>query len=250
MNENAPLDLELHGYVDGVLDEEAMSRIEGHLRQNPEAAARVRSYLDQKTHIRRFARDGVAAESTVSFDSLGRQLAKRLKRRTLFRWRAMAAALVLFAAGWVAHVVYVPLVSGPTYANEIIQAHMLTSTDPDEVMDISPERLQKLFSRIGEMEYLPDLGTFGYQPIGAQLVPSDAGTMLHVPYRGEDGTMISYFLLHDQSEAEIPRHIVHRNGVTLAYWQHDHSRYNVAGMLPDEQLAHIASYLESAIDLY
>ncbi|HZW59997.1 MAG TPA: hypothetical protein VFE85_06870, partial [Woeseiaceae bacterium] len=107
-------------------------------------------------------------------------------------------------------------------------------------------RISKLYSRIGELERLPDLERFGYQPIGAQLLPSDEGAMLHIPYRNAKGMTVSYFLLHDNERAEIPRHVLHREGVTMVYWQHNHSRYAVAAPLEDRELSHIAAFLDSA----
>lgn len=245
--DQTPLDLELHSYVDGALDDAGMARIELHLRNNPEAAAKVRDYFRQKTEIRSFADRALTHSSTVSFDTLERQLAKRLKRRNfLFSWRGMAAAFALFTTGWIAHPTVDLLLNGPEYTDELVLAHALATTDPDEIMDMSPDRVHKLFGRIQEMEYVPDLRPLGYIPFGAQLIPSDDGMMLHIPYRHEsDGTLVSYFLLHDAEEEELPTHFVHRQGVTVAYWQHDHSHYALAAPLPDMEMNRLASFLDS-----
>lgn len=250
MSEDLPLEFELHSYVDGTLDDEAMARIEDHLSRHPETAARVRDFLRQKAEIRAFAQQVDDHKPPAVFATLERQLAKRLKRRAFLPWRRLAATAVLVTVGWVGHMVYEPIVSGPSFTDEVVQAYMLMSSDPEEVMRLSPERAARLFSRIGEMEYLPDLSRYGYDPIGAQLLPSDEGAMLHVPYRGEGGAVLSYFLLHDDTEAEVPRHILHRKGVTLAYWQHDHSRYAMAALLADEEISELTTYVETAPNLF
>lgn len=250
MTEDLPLELELHSYVDGTLDDEAMARIEEYLTKHPEAAARVRDYLRQKAQIASFGRRVDAREMPGDLAALERQLVRRLKRRGLLRWQRLAATVVLLTAGWVGHALFVSAVDGPSFADEVVQAYMLTATDPDEVMPLSPERLGRLFARIGEMEYLPDLSRFGYEPIGAQLLPSDVGAMVHVPYRSADGTVVSYFLLHDEAEAEVPRHILHKNGVSLVYWQHEHSRYAVAALLEDDELDTLTAYAETAPNLF
>lgn len=249
MSEDLPLEFELHSYVDGTLDDEAMARIEDHLSRHPETAARVRDFLHQKAEIRAFAQQADEHEPPA-LATLERQLAKRLKRRAFLPWRHLATTAVLVTAGWVGHMLYVPLVHGPSFTDDVVQAYMLTSSEPEEIMRLSPERVARLFSRIGEMEYLPDLSRYGYEPIGAQLLPSDEGAMLHVPYRGESGTVVSYFLLHDDTEAEVPQHILHRNGVTLAYWQHDHSRYAIAALLADEEISELTMYVETAPNLF
>lgn len=250
MTEDLPLELELHSYVDGTLDDEAMARIEEYLTQHPEAAARVRDYLRQKAQIASFGRRIDARETPGDLVALERQLLRRLRRRGLLRWQRLAATAMLLAIGWAGHTLYQTATDGPNFADEVVQAYMLTTTEPDEIMRISPERIGRLFARIGEMEYLPDLSRFGYEPIGAQLLPSDAGTMLHVPYRSASGTVLSYFLLHDEAEDEVPRHILHRNGVSLAYWQHEHSRYAIAALLEDDELNALTAYMETAPNLF
>lgn len=250
MADDLPLEFELHSYVDGTLDDDAMARIEDHLSRHPETATKVRDFLRQKAEINAFAQSVELGDASGAFAALERQLARRLKRRALLPWRRIAATAVLLTTGWLGHMVYVPLVHGPSFADDVVQAHMLTSFEPGESNALSPERAAALFAQIGEMQYLPDLSRYGYEPIGAQLMPSDAGAMLHVTYRSDSGTVVSYFLLHDEQEAEVPRHILHRNGVTLAYWQHDHSRYAVAALMADEQITELAAYFETAPNLF
>jgi hypothetical protein len=74
--------------------------------------------------------------------------------------------------------------------------------------------------------------------------------LLHVPYRDASGTVISWFLLHDVDEAEIRRTIMHRQGVSIVSWQHDHSRYVIAAVLADEQLSQLAEFVDLATDTF
>jgi anti-sigma factor RsiW len=244
MEDEAPLDLELHGYVDGALDDDAMERIERYLSRHPEVAARVRAYMQHKTDLIEHARTLPPQPRSATTNRLARQLGRRLRRQAFFPWPRVAVIAAIFGAGWLAHVAYLPLVSGPPYTDEIVRAHLLTTLDPAEVMALSPDRLSKLFMRVGEAERLPDLRSLGFEPIGAQLLPSDEGAVLHVPYRDGIGTTLSYFVLHASEDEEIPRHILHRQGITLVYWQHEHARYALAGPLTDEQVIHIAGLVE------
>jgi anti-sigma factor RsiW len=245
MQNEIELEYQLHAYVDGDLDEDSMSVVEEYLRKNPEMAAKVREYLRQKDDIRGFASKEASSDETPAIHELAKKLANRLKPRRQPRWRRPIMVAVLLAGGWLGHMVYAPLAEGPRFANEIVQAHLLSSSDPSEVLPISPERLSRLFSRIGEEQRVPDLREFGYEAVGAQLLPSDEGPVLHIPYRGNDGSMVSYFLFHDPLEDEVPRHVLQRAGVTMVYWQHDHSRYAVAAPLPDDELTRIAAFLDS-----
>jgi anti-sigma factor RsiW len=114
-------------------------------------------------------------------------------------------------------------------------------------MPLTGDRVAKLFSRIGEAQRVPDLRRLGLEPVGAQLLPSDEGIVLHIPYRDAAGNTVSYFLLHENDEAEVPPHIVHREGVTMAYWQHQRSRYAVAAPVPDDELSRIAVSFDVAV---
>lgn len=245
MQREIDLELQLHAYVDGDLDEEAMDRVEDYLRKNPEMAARVRDYLRQKDDIRGFASNEAYAGESPAIQELGRKLARRLRPPRASRWRRPIMVTVLLAVGWLGHALFEPLVEGPHFVAGAVQAHLLSTADPSEVPPISPERLSRLFARIGEAERLPDLRQFGYEAVGMQLLPGEDGPFLHVPYRGADGSTMSYFLFHEDSPDEVPRHVLHRQGVTMVYWQHEQSRYAIAAPLPDETLASIAAFLDT-----
>jgi anti-sigma factor RsiW len=248
MNDKTDFELKLHAYVDGNLDDEEMGRIEAYLQDNPDAAKRVWDYLHQKDDIRRFALKEVLGDAAPATYRLGKTLAKRLQPPRKQRGKRMLAVAFVFFAGWLFHAIYAPLVSNPGYTEEVVQAHLMSSSDPTEVPPISPQRLSRLFARIGELERLPDLRSFGFEPMGAQLLPSDEGVVLHIPYRGESGAVISYFLLHREDEAEMTPHHLQQNGIHVVYWQHDHSRYALAAPLPEDQMTLIASFIDSPTD--
>ncbi len=243
-----PMEFELHGYVDGVLDEEAVIRVEEYLLENPSEATRVRAYLKEKRHIRDYAAGQMAPEPSLSINKLESELALRLRRPQFFRWpQAAVLALVFVVSGWLGTTIIPRLTGQPAFTDEIIVAHGLMSEDSSEAGSVAQERLDKLFSRIGEPARLPDLSTFGLQAIGAQLLASDEGPVLHVLYRGDGGQTMSYFLYHDSKSDEVPLHTLHPKGVTMVYWQHAYSRYAVAGPMSDEDMEAIALHLDSSL---
>lgn len=244
MREDLDLEIELHAYVDGDLDEETMGRVEGYLSANADAASRVREYLRQKHTLRKLAQTGTAMANSPRINELTEQLARRLRPAGRWGWQRSLIVAAMFAAGWVGHMLLQPLMDGPAFAKQAVRAHLLTTYEPEEVQPISEARLARMFTRVGTEPHLPDLAAFGYEPVGAELVPSDEGILLHVPYRDKLGTTISYFLIHDNEVAEVPRHILHRDGVTLAYWQHQNDRYVVAAPLSDDEVSRIAAYLD------
>jgi anti-sigma factor RsiW len=246
--EDTPLEFELHGYVDGVLDDEAMARVEKYLLENPDAAAKVKEYLREKRHLRDFASEDLVLQPSSAIHSLETRLAKRLKRPRFLRWpQAAVLAIAFVGSGWFGHTAYSDFVNGPRYTDEIVVAHALTSADPSEVGSIAHDRLSKLFSRIGEPVRLPDLSRFGLAAVGAQLLPSGEGPVLHILYRNRDGEALSYFLYHDTRPDEVPLNILHPSGVTMAYWQHDYSRHAVTAPMSDIEIKDIALFLDSVL---
>lgn len=246
MHKEMDLEFELHAYVDGDLDEDAMGRVEEYLARNPETALKIRSYLQQKDDLRVFARTRAADEEPAALHALGRKLARRLKPGSLFPWRRAMVMTLLLATGWLAHVIYVPLTEDPEYTRELLQAHLMTAADPAEILPLSPERMDKLFARINEMERLPDFRHFGFEAIGAQLLPTGEGMLLHVPYHNSEGTVVSWFLLHDEQSAEQPLRVIRAQDVSILSWQHDHSRFAIAAALDDQRLSQLAQHFESS----
>lgn len=244
MNDDEPLEFELHGYIDGALDDEAMARIERYLETQPQTAVKVREFLQQKAELRRFSRTA-ETQPSPQIAALERQLARRLKRQTLWRWPRVAVIALLLAAGWAAHTLYMPLTETERFTDEVIQAHILASTTPFDSTPVAPERVATMLSRIGERPNVPDLAELGLQPVAAQVFPSDEGLVLQVAYRDLTGRVVSLFVLHDEDSDEIRRHVLHRSGMTLVYWQHDHSRYTIAGSLAEDEISLIADRIEA-----
>lgn len=237
---------DLHAYVDGALDESGMARVEAYLLANPQAAAKLRAWSRQNNALNRAAQSVSPAEPAPEIKRLTVRLYERLNRQRRSVWPGVAVFAVAFLTGWFGHTIVLPMLTGPAYADEIAQAHLMTTAAPDELLPLSTDRINRLFARIGETPRLPDLRPLGYEAIGAQLLPSDEGAVLHVSYRNAAGVNISYFLIHTLEEDEVPVHVLHRKGVSMAYWQHDHSRYAIASTLTDDQIARIATAIDAA----
>ena len=243
-----PLEVELHSYVDGLLDDEAMNRVEEYLLENPSVATEVQKYLKDKRNIREFADVGSSAPRSAAIRGLEAQLAKKLKRSRFTRWHyAAMLAMVMTASGWIGHSVYQEIYNGPWFTNEIAVAHNLTSLEPGEAVPFASENARGLFTRIGEPAVLPDLTRFNLAPAGARLVPSDEGPVVQIIYRGNNGESLSYFLLHDNKQEELPLRILHRPSVSVAYWQHAFSRYAIVSPMSDDKVRNIADYLDHSL---
>jgi anti-sigma factor RsiW len=94
---------ELHGFVDGALDDAAHSRVIDHLAHNPEAAARAESYRRQNigicllygaTPLPRLSDRALALDSERRRAALE---AARLRRRL---WLSCTLLATMLAASW------------------------------------------------------------------------------------------------------------------------------------------------------
>ncbi len=239
------LEIELHAYVDGVLDDEGMARVEAYLKDNPEAAAQAEAYMRQRQDLRDFAFDATAAPEPRGMAALETQLARALRQdqpapKRLF---VMAVAVAFLGFGWLGHSVYQQRVLGHSFTEEIRVAHLMLANDSTEIAPATPERLARLFSRIGEPLHLPDLSSFDFKPVGANLQPSNEGPVLQILYRNPKGISLSYFLLHDQEYQSLPLRLLHLPSMTVAFWQQDYTRHAIVGALSDQQARAIAAQL-------
>lgn len=243
--EEQPLEMELYAYVDGTLDEETMAKVEAHLMENPEAAKKVRDYLQQNSALRLMANEVTRVEPAAELEKLERRLSRRLKRRSFLRWPyAAVLALVFGFSGWVGNSMYMSRDEKLVFSHEVVTAHSLTAIDLGDIQPVSAERIQTLFSHIGEPARLPDLSKFGLVPLGAQLMPHGTGAVLHIVYQDENGRKLSYFMLHTEKNEEVPLHVMYDESVGVAYWQHKQRRYAIAGTHTRQELRQIAHFID------
>jgi len=213
MSHDADLESGLHAYIAGDLDDESVAGVETYLLRNPDVATHVRTHLRHKDDIQRAAHPECREDLPPSVSQLAERLAIRLRGRRGTRrrrnWNLATAAATVFTAGWFAHAIYLPFAESPPFTTEIVRTHFLSPTNPSELLPLSEERTAKLFNRIGELTVVPDLKDFGLEPVSVQLLPSDEGLLLHVPYRAAAAAALSYFVLHDTEATELAPNILH-----------------------------------------
>lgn len=244
--EEQPLEMELYAYVDGTLDEETMAKVEAYLLENPEAAKKVRDYLQQNSVLRLMASEATKVKPAAAVTKLEKRLSRRLKRSSFLRWPYAALLALIFGfSGWVGSSMYTSRDEKLTFSHEIVTAHSLTAIDLGDIQPVSAERIQSLFSHIGEPTRLPDLSQFGLAPLGAQLMPHGTGAILHIVYQDKDGRKLSYFMLHTDKDERVPLHVMYEESVGVAYWQHKQRRYAIAGTHTSQELRQIAHFIDA-----
>ncbi|MDH0664820.1 anti-sigma factor [Pseudomonas sp. GD03858] len=224
-----PTEHELHAYVDERLEPARRAEVEAWLAANPQQAARIEAWRSDARRLRAALADFGERPSDPQLDlaPLRRQLRQRRQRR-------LASAAVLLVAlglgglgGWQAR--EATLVAGNLPMADAVQAHRLfaeaTSLD---IQASDPARLQawlgRHFNRVGQ---LPDLASYGFQPVGARLLSNEAGPAALLVFQDRQGQRISLFLRSPGEHFErMPTGQRTDGQLQARYWSH--GDYNFA----------------------
>lgn len=260
-------DIDALRYVDGRLDEDRRAAFRLHLAGDPQTAARVQLWARQNETLRgAFA--GVAAEPVplwLKLDQLapaaGRAAPQPAGARTAVpvarvarlvppgrdarrrgRVRALAAALVLAAAGGLAiagaRIVLPasgeaaqPAADGPTLrAADAFQTFALDPTHPVELSATDQVALESwLTQRVGQPVRAPDLRGAGWTFLGGRAVPGEAGPAAFLVYDSGAGQRLGLYVA--RATASVAAGAVTRparGGVSTLSWTSGTTAYVVA----------------------
>lgn len=238
---------DLHGFVDGALDEAREAEVSVYLETHPEIAARIDSYGRQRLDLRA-ALNSVAEEPIPSRLNLSHLLEVPKQGRLPF-WRIAAAAVVLLVAGgsggWMLHGMYrqpnegmVALAdeaanSFATYAPDRVRPVELRADNMAELVDWATERM-------GRKPVLPDLSKSGYRLMGGRMISTSHGAGLMLMYDDDRGTrlvMLTRPMLADQNKPMAP----HAQGNVEGWsWASGGMGYSLVGALPANTLHPLA----------
>lgn len=197
----APIgDDDLHAYIDGRLDEARTAEVEAYLDRHPE----LRDRVDRDRQHRETLRLALAGRFGEPVPPRLRIAHLRADRRgeTLRRWRAIAAAALIFvagiAAGWVAGRMLPagsPAADVATNASAAYRTYVVEVVHPVEVGAGQEEHLLRWLSkRLGRQLTAPDLGKFGYRLIGGRLLPAGGSAAAQLMYEDANGFRLTLYV--------------------------------------------------------
>ncbi len=238
---------DLHGFVDGALDEAREAEVCAYLETHPDIAARIDSYGRQRLDLRT-ALGAIAEEPIPSRLNLS-HLLKARKPGRLPLWRMAAAAVVLLVAGgsggWMLHGMYrhpgegiVALAdeaadSFATYAPDRIRPVELRADNMAELVDWATQRM-------GRKPVVPDLSGSGYRLMGGRMISTSHGAGLMLMYDDDRGTRLVVLtrpMLADQNKPMAP----HAEGNVEGWsWASGGMGYSLVGALPADILHPLA----------
>ena len=239
---NQHTDERLHAYVDNALTDEERRDVELWIAQDPEAAQRVRAYLEQNLALHTLFDPVLDEPHSI-------QLPRTTRAANAPRWLALAATLVLgigigFAMrAWqggpsgaisiareaaLAHVAYVPEVRHPVEVTAAEEKHLVAW----------------LSKRLDATLRAPSLAAFGYQLLGGRLLPStserDPAPVALLMYENAQGKRLTLLVKREANNAETSFRFSEDQGARVFYWIDGPFGYALAGDLQREELQKIA----------
>ncbi|BBR54500.1 MULTISPECIES: anti-sigma factor family protein [Pseudomonas] len=231
-----PTEHELHAYIDDRLDPVRRAQVHAWLAANPQEAAQVEAWRNDARRLRAALAGFGQATTTTDLD-LG-QLKRRLRQRRQRQWAS--AALLLLAlgvggfGGWQAR--EATLVADILPMADAVQAHRLFAGGTKlDVQAGDPQLLQawleRHFDRVGQ---LPDLGAYGFQPVGARLLSNEQGPAALLVFQDNKGERISLFLRSPSERfARMPSGQRTEGQLEARYWSHGAYNFALVGAADD-----------------
>lgn len=243
---------DLHSYVDDRLDPARRAAVQAYLEAHPEAAARVVQYREQGEALR--AAFAPAAEAPLPPElNLERMIAAHDARRSFAGWR-VAASLVLAltlgaAGGWVGRGASSPPQAGiAALSREAADNYRVYAADRARPVEIAGAQKAVLTSwisgRLKRPVAAPDLTVAGYRLMGGRLVATPHGPAGLFLYDNAQDARLAVLVRpmehKDQNAAMIDNRF---NGVDGVAWADDGMGYDLAGLVPAQDLRPIANEL-------
>ena len=241
-----PLSSELHALIDGQLSEPRAAEIQAWLQQNPEEAAKVHAWREQ--------RDALHA----LFDSmLDEPVPPRLQRSAMPQaWRKtilknVAAGIVWLAAGTVIGFFVRGTVQGIDHANstttlaqQAAMAHAVYSPEVRHPVEVGAEQeghlVLWLSKRLGDKVAIPNLSEHGYSLVGGRLLPGEKGPAAQFMYEDGSGKRLTLYIRQNSGNTETAFRFTDQGNVSVFYWIDGPFGYALSGILPREKLLAIS----------
>jgi anti-sigma factor RsiW len=245
---------DLHAYIDDQLSPERRIAVEDHLARSPELAARIMADLRVRDELR-LATGEMTSAVTLKTADAARRLERGLTRDAFFvTVRRVAAAIVLIAIGWLAHVEFLAMgnwagvasASMPAYVDEAGRAHqtaLLRASMPSQPLQPNYDAEEISAAISIRMPTLPANWTV----LDVQIFPSSTGPALEMAVDAEGLGTLSLFAVRPGSFDVAPVRTTSGNDVTAVYWQIGDAAYALVGAADGDLLKEAAKKLASPL---
>ena len=252
MTKERPISEEdLHGFVDGFLASDRQVAVERHLRNDPNAAARIRGWQTSREAT-------TAAYSVVAMEPVPPSLnvARLAASRHAHRWSptrvaaGFALALALGGgAGWFAHDPVQPA-GLLALALQAADAHRVFAEDMVHPVEFNPielsEQLGWIGDRIRHKIMVPDLSADGYRLLGGRIIATQQGPACLFLYDGGRHGRISILMrLMRDGDLDSPMRPIQVNDAAGFAW----SRHGLGvGLVADQPSPGLRNFSDEVRD--
>jgi anti-sigma factor RsiW len=249
-------DTELSAWLDGALEPERRAKLDAWLREQPEAAARVRLWAADRDALR--ARlDPVLGEpvpAALVHGVLQERAQARWAQAAVVAGLLMAGALIGAAGMWqwqdqrVASTLAAAQAGTPAgWVQRAALAHSVYVAEPRHPIEVKAqeEHLARwLTRRIDIPVKLFDLRDEGFELMGGRLLPDAGGKSAQLMYESLDATMpkqrVTVYLRKPDSSAPTAFSYRQQGELGEFYWVEAGAGYALVGALPKERLLALA----------
>lgn len=275
MNLPTIADADLHAYVDDRLPAGQRVAVEDYLRKNPDVAARVQAYTEQKSAIQALHREKLKESIPERLLRAAHGEGASPKETTTTpqhkpwmsvlsfngaAWRIAAGLVIAFVggmAGWVGRGQLVAETTTPHLASSAdptggglprwaAMAHRVYSPDMKRPVELGaqdePQLVKWLSRRLRTPIQPPTLSGFGYNLIGGRLLSGPQGPVAQLMYQNASGQRLTLYVSSERAATQQGDvHYAKEGSVNVYYWFYDKYGYAMSADVDKARLEPLAA---------
>ncbi len=249
---------DLHGYVDGFLNEADKARVEQWLERNPARAEDIRQWQAQAGELRAmfstYARSDERDRALLSPKTNPDEATASASRWNAGLARRIAAGLLLFVAGALSGL-YAPHILAPGRSDRVAEvaeslprqaqsAFLIYASEVRHAVEVGPDQQTHLANWLGKrLDHplnIPDLSKLGFSLVGGRLLPVNGKAGALFMYEDASGQRLTVLLGRNPDNRETSFRIDNSGGVETFYWIDGPIGYAVTGEVPRALLQKVA----------
>ncbi len=249
--EKAVTEADLLAYADGKLSAEARAAVEAWLADHPAEAADVAHFQRQNEALQ--ALFAPAGNEPVPAHLRPATIARQKSANDNFRWRQMAAAIVLVvlggAIGWAGRDVVTPTeAASDVLIESAVTAHSLYVKENRHAVEVAGADRDHLVSwlsnRVTQPVTPPDLSAEGFVLVGGRLLPpseyAPTSPAAMLMYENEAAERVTVYITSALPDGTTESEFTSRDALDAFYWANDKITCTVVGDLPEAQMQTVA----------
>lgn len=246
-------DTDLSAWLDGEGTAEQRERVEAHLRQDAEAAAKVRLWRADRDALRaRFdpTRGEPAPQRLIDSVHNGSRWSGAWARAAMTAGLLVAGGVIGSALTWqwqgqrTQRLVLAAQAGTPAgWVQRAAYAHSVFTIEPRHPVEVraQEEHLSRwLTRRIDVPVKLFDLREHGFELVGGRLLPDGAGKSAQLMYQDAAGTRITVYLRKPDVPTDAAFRYDRQGELGVFYWVESGAGYALVGALPKDRLLALA----------